>query len=254
MTTRLKPLLIAILLTAGVAAAADDTKSTSESVMAVLKSKYPKTTFKSVAETHLPGIYEVEMGKNVAYIEKEGRYFLFGHLFDMETQKDLTEEKFPREASANEGNAPGQASAKIDVGLLPVADAIKQVRGAGERKIYVFSDPDCPYCKQLEGTLASIENVTIHTFMFPIDSLHPEAKRKAVGVWCSKDKAKAWDDLTRRGIVQSGACDNPIDRNVALAEKLGINGTPTIILADGTLIPGAVPAARLNQLLAANKK
>lgn len=99
--------------------------------------------------------------------------------------------------------------------------------------------------------MANVTNVTIYTFMFPIDQLHPEAKAKTVGVWCSADRAKAWENLIRKGEVPSGNCDNPIERNVALAEKLGINGTPTVIVADGSIIPGAPTAAKLEKMLAA---
>ena len=244
-TTRLKSLLLAVLLTTGSAFA--EVSPTVETVMQTLKQKYPKTHFKSVSETQLPGIYEVVMGKNVAYVAQDGRYFMFGHLFDMETQKDLTQDKLP------EADGPEQTGS-IDINVLPLGDAIKTVKGSGERTIYIFSDPDCPYCKQLESNLTAVDNVTIYTYMFPIDSLHPTAKTKAEGVWCSKDRAKAWSELTLKNVVPIGTCDNPIQRNVTLAEKLSIRGTPTIILADGTLIPGSMPAARLNQLLAQVKK
>ena len=245
MTTRLIALLFGLQIFAAPAWA--DDAPTLESIMVTLKQKYPKTTFKSVAATHLPGVYEVVMGKNIAYVEATGRYFIFGHLFDMETQKDLTEEKLP---ALQATDAPD----KIDVRTLSVADAIKTVRGNGERRLYVFSDPDCPYCKQLENTLGSVDNVTIYTFLFPIDSLHPAAKAKSVGVWCAKDRAKAWNDLMTSNRAPTGTCDNPIDRNIALAEKLAIRGTPTLIFADGSLLAGAPGAERLNQLLAQAKK
>lgn len=249
MTTRLKTvLLLAAALSVAVSNTWASDMPTVESVMSTLKQKYPKTTFKSVSATNLPGVYEVVMGKNVAYVEPSGRFFIFGHLFDMENQKDLTEEKFP------EASGTDEPAAKIDVGSLPLADAVKTVHGNGTRRLFVFSDPDCPYCKQLENNLTSVDNVTIYTFMFPIDSLHPSAKGKAVAVWCAKDRAKAWDDLVRKNIAAVGNCDNPVDRNVALAEKLSIRGTPTIILADGTMIPGAVGADRLNQMLAQGQK
>lgn len=206
-------------------------------MLATLKAKYPKTTFKSVKTTNLPGVYEVVMGKNVAYVESTGRYFLFGHLFDMETQTDLTEGKAQ----------PTMKSADFD--KLPLQDAVVTVKGDGSRKLVVFSDPDCPYCKQLENTLATVQNVTVYTFMMPLQQLHPQAKAKAVGVWCSNNRAKAWDDLMRKNQVPVGNCDHPIDRNIALAESMGINGTPTIIFQDGSMLPGAPNAAKLEQML-----
>lgn len=236
-TTRLITSLLATALFAGSAFAAGDAlKETA--VLANLKQKYPSTVIKSVNATNLPGIYEVVMGKNVAYVEESGRYFLFGHLFDMQTQTDLTE-----------GKIMAEQVAKMDFKSLPLKDAITIVRGDGSRKVAIFSDPDCPYCKQLENNIANLTNVTIYLFMFPIEQLHPQAKTKAVAVWCAADKAKAWDGLMRRNETPSGSCDNPIDRNVALAESLGINGTPTVILPDGSIIPGAPSAAKLEQML-----
>ena len=241
-TTRLISTILATAFICGSAMAQDALKETA--ILANLKQKYPSTVIKSVTATHLPGIYEVVMGKNVAYVEESGRYFLFGHLFDMQTQTDMTEGKVLPEKSAAAAN-------KIDFSKLPFGDAVVTVRGDGSRKVAIFSDPDCPYCKQLENNMANVTNVTIYTFMFPIDQLHPEAKAKTVGVWCSADRAKAWENLVRKGEVPSGNCDNPIGRNVALAEKLGINGTPTVIMADGSIVPGAPTAAKLEKMLSA---
>ena len=236
-TTRLIPTMLVAVFLAGSAFAAGDTlKETA--VLATLKQKYPSTVIKSVASTNLPGIYEVVMGKNVAYVEESGRYFLFGHLFDMQTQTDMTE-----------GKIMAEQVQKADFNKLPLHDAVKIVRGDGSRRLAIFSDPDCPYCKQLENNIANLTNVTIYLFLFPLEQLHPQAKGKAVGVWCAADKAKAWDGLMRRNEVVSGNCDNPIDRNVALAESMGINGTPTVILPDGSVIPGAPSAAKLEQML-----
>ena len=235
-TTRLITTILEATLLAGSAYAGDALKEMA--VMATLKQKYPSTVIKSVSSTNLPGVYEVVMGKNVAYVEESGRYFLFGHMFDMQTQTDLTE-----------GKIMAEQVAKTDFKALPLKDAIKIVRGDGSRKVAIFSDPDCPYCKQLENNIANLTNVTIYLFLFPIDQLHPQAKAKAVGVWCAADQVKAWDGLMRRAEVPTGQCENPVDRNIALAETMGINGTPTVILPDGSIIPGAPSAAKLEQML-----
>lgn len=238
-TTRLIATLLATAFLATTAYAQDSLNDTA--MLMRLKAKYPKTVFKAVTATNLPGVYEVVMGKNVAYVEETGRYFLFGHMFDMETQTDLTEGKVAR-------------SNTVDFNALPFADAVVMVKGDGSRKIAVFSDPDCPYCKQLENTLATMNNVTVYTFMFPLESMHPQARAKSIAVWCAKDRAKAWDDLMRKNVAGSGNCEHPIDRNIALAQSMGISGTPTVILADGTLLPGAPSAAKLEQMLADVKK
>lgn len=234
-TTRLVTTLMASLFFAGGLFAAEDQEAAT--VLASLKKKYPSTTFKSVTASQLPGIYEVIMGKNIAYVERSGRYFLFGHLFDMQTQTDLTEPKMASTLS------------KIDTSELPPNDAIVTVQGNGSRKISVFTDPDCPYCKTLSATLASLDNVTIHTYLFPIAQLHPTAVRKSISAWCASDRSSALSKLMLQGEFQEAECDNPIERNIALAERLGFNGTPTVILEDGSVLPGAPSAAKLEELM-----
>ncbi|MCX7214643.1 MAG: DsbC family protein [Burkholderiales bacterium] len=204
-------------------------------MLATLTRLYPATTFKEVNTTTVPGVFEVVMGQNIAYTDRTGRYFFFGRLFDMQTQSDLTAAK-------------AEQASRLDVGALPIEDAIKTVKGSGVRKLYVFSDPDCPYCQQLERNLAGINDVTIYTFMMPLEGLHPQAKAKAISVWCSADRAKAWDRLMTNGQVPSaGACAHPVDRNIALGGRLGVTGTPTLMSADGRKLPGAAPAERIAQ-------
>ena len=134
-------------------------------MLATLTRLYPATTFKEVNTTTVPGVFEVVMGQNIAYTDRTGRYFFFGRLFDMQTQSDLTAAK-------------AEQASRLDVGALPIEDAIKTVKGSGARKLYVFSDPDCPYCQQLERNLAGINDVTIYTFMMPLDT------SAVVGVLC----------------------------------------------------------------------
>lgn len=206
-----------------------------------LREQYPATRITSVRESAVTGLFEVVMGRNVAYTDEAGRYMVFGHLYDMKEQKDLTA------AVLDELN-------KVDVAALPLADAIKTVRGNGERKLFVFSDPDCPYCKRLEPELAKLGNVTIYTFLYPLDGLHPDARRKAQAIWCAKDRAKAWEAFMAAGKLPEGAaCDNPVERNVRLGGSLSINGTPTLIFGDGAMAPGLLPAAEIERRLAAGQ-
>jgi len=206
-------------------------------VMATLKTKYPNTQWRSVTSTPVPGIFEVLMGQNVAYTDNAGRYFFFGRLFDMQTQTDLTE---PRVAAVS----------GIDVTQLPVNDALKVVKGSGKRALYVFTDPDCPFCKQLEVNLRDLTDVTIHYYFFPLVSIHPDARRKSIAAWCSKNPAQAWEAMVLNGTPPTAAdCAHPVDRNIALAEKLAITGTPTLIAGDGRKLSGAAPAARIDAWL-----
>jgi thiol:disulfide interchange protein DsbC len=205
---------------------------------AKLKSLYPSTTISSVRVSALPNLFEVVIGKSVAYVDMSGKYFLFGHLYDMATQTDITAQRLDQ-------------LSQVDFSTLPLQDAIKTVRGTGARKIAIFSDPDCPFCKVLEKNLVSLNDVTIYTFLFPIAQLHPTAKNKALNIWCSKNKNATWEDTMLRNAAPAAAqCDHPLDRNIALAAKLGINGTPTLIAADGRLAPGAMPSEQIEAWLA----
>lgn len=198
---------------------------------------YPKTTFREVRPSQLPGLYEVVMGENIAYTEESGRYFIFGHLFDMRQQLDLTAQR-KLDGRRSEFPAPY------------LAQAIRTVRGNGSRSLAVFSDPDCPYCRQLEAELARLDNVTIHTFLYPLEALHPEARTRAVSVWCAPDRARAWSDLMLTGRKpRLVACDNPVDDNLVLGSRLGVVGTPTLIAVDGRVLPGSASAEKIEQWL-----
>jgi thiol:disulfide interchange protein DsbC len=191
-----------------------------------LRALYPATRFGPAQPTAWPGVYEVAMGANLAYVDATGRYFLFGHLYDMPAQRDLTA-------------ARKDALARVDFASLPLADAITEVRGKGTRRLAIFSDPDCPYCRRLEAELRGLDDVTVHTFLMPLAALHPAARAKAVAVWCARDRAAAWKALMLRDTPPPSAdCPHPVDRNVALGERLGIQGTPTLVAGDGRTLAG----------------
>lgn len=207
-----------------------------QSLLAKLKTEFQGTPFTEVRSTPIEGIYEVVMGRDIAYTDGSGRYFMFGQVMDMKTQKNLTQE---RRAELN----------KVDVSQFKLADAIKTVKGNGRRVLYVFSDPECTYCRRLEPTLQQLDNVTIYTFLFPI--LGEKSNQSAKSVWCATDRNKAWGDyMLRSGMLLPGECENPIQRNVALGTSLGITGTPTMITASGRMQPGAIPLEQIESLLA----
>jgi thiol:disulfide interchange protein DsbC len=184
------------------------------------------------------------MGHNVAFVEPSGRYFIFGRLFDMEKQQDLTTEIEPE-------------SKKVDFAKLPLDKAIKTVHGSGERVMAVFSDPECPYCKKLESELSKLDNVTIYTFLYPLEAIHPDAKAIARAVWCQPDRSAAWSDLMLRNKSPRAAkvakCDAPLDTVKSLASKYDIQGTPFLIAMDGRTLPGAATAERLDKFLGAKR-
>lgn len=138
-----------------------------------LKQNFPDIPVKSVKNSPVKDVYEVYMGGRIVYTTDEAKYFFVGNLIDLKEQKNLTEESI-------------QVLSKIDVSKLPLDQAIKQVKGKGERVIYLFSDPDCPYCHKLEQELKKIDNVTIYLFLYPIATLHPNAVEISNKIWCSK--------------------------------------------------------------------
>jgi thiol:disulfide interchange protein DsbC len=219
--------VITLLASLSVFAQSSGDKALIEKVEAKLRALYPGTHIDRVAPSEIAGVYEVAMGKNIAYVDASGQYFLFGHLYDMRSQRDLTAER-------------KEAAAKIDFASLPLQDAIKTVRGNGRRIVAVFSDPDCPYCKSLEREMAKLTDATIYTFLFPLVQLHPQARDRAIAIWCAGDAATAWQSLMLDGKAPPPRdCANPIERNVVLGGKLGINGTPTLIASDGRMKAGA---------------
>lgn len=203
-----------------------------------LQKNYPNITPQSIQPTPIKDIYEVYMDGEVVYTNDEARYFFIGNLVDLKNKVSLTEQRL-------------QKLNKIDVKTLPLNQAIKHVKGNGKRVMYVFSDPDCPYCHALEEELKKVDNVTVYLFLYPLKNLHPNAEAMAQKIWCSKDKYSAWENyvLDRKQPTGKESCTTPVQKNLELGEKLHIDGTPTFFLKDGQRISGARSADDINQLL-----
>ncbi|RCW65098.1 DsbC family protein [Pseudorhodoferax soli] len=207
-----------------------------------LRTMHPGTQFSEVAVTEVPGIYEVWMNGNVAYVPAaKPRFFLFGRLFDTEAMRDLTGPKLTQRAGGPEAllSAASETTVALDFGQLPLADAITVRRGKGSRQVVVFSDPSCVFCKQLEPELAALQDVTIHTFLLPF-----QGEARPVGIWCAKDRDRAWHQWMLKGDASAqrpdAGCEHPIGRNLALARSLRVTGTPTLFWPDGSRTDGYV--------------
>ena len=190
----------------------------------------------AVRASPVPGLYEVVIGKDVIYTDTSARYLIQGELVDLKSGSNLTEQRI------NELNL-------IKWSDLPLADAIKTVRGDGSRQLAVFADPHCGYCKRLEKTLADLNNATVYTFLIPMLSADSHTLSKKI--WCSADKSKTWSDWMNNAIAPTGKtdCNNPLERNIVLGKKIGVTGTPAIFFTDGSRITGSVPLAQIEKKL-----
>ncbi len=190
-----------------------------------------------VNKSPMPGLFEVRVGTDIFYTDAKGDFFIQGSLIDTQAKKNLTEER-------------QEKLLFIAFDELPVKDAFTIVRGNGKRKIAIFEDPNCPYCKAFERDLQKVNDVTIYMFLMPI--LGADSTDKSRNLWCAKDRKDAWLDWMLRGkAAPVNSCDTAaIARNVEFGKKHKITGTPTLFLADGSRVPGAIPAAEVEKMLA----
>jgi thiol:disulfide interchange protein DsbC len=205
-----------------------------------LTQRLPSLTVVSITKLPQLDLYEVVgNGNRIFYTDAGGEFALMGNLIDLKTRVNLTQQ---RQEQLN----------VVDFSRLPLDKAFVKVKGDGSRKIAIFTDPDCPYCKRLEEELAKISNVTVYVFLYPLSQLHPDAPRKARAVWCAADRAGAWDALMLEGKEPSAPapeCKDPIAEVEKVATEVGIRGTPGLVFANGTLVPGAISAEEIERYL-----
>jgi thiol:disulfide interchange protein DsbC len=231
----LRKLSSVLLMAWAIAAAAAD--GGEAVIRKAMQSRFPDMQVESVSRTPFSNLYEVVLGGRILYTDDRASFIFVGNLLDIRGggDKDLTRERSAQLAS--------QALRKS------TDNAIKRVRGNGKRVLYTFEDPNCGYCRELQKELLKLTDVTIYTFLWPI--LSPDSVEKAKAVWCSRDRAKAWDDLMSRGMAPqaSAKCDAPLDKNIEMAQRFGARGTPAVFLADGSTIGGLVAADKIDQAL-----
>ncbi len=210
-----------------------------ETLKKTLQTRFPELSIDQINKSPIPGLFEVYADGQILYSDEKGEHLLLnGMLIDAKTRTNLTDERLSRLKS-------------IDFASLPLEWAIKEVKGNGKRRMAVFSDADCPYCKRLEKSFEELTDVTIYTFLYPVERLHPQAGEKSRRIWCSPDRLKAWKDwmISNKAPTASADCDNPVARTVELGEKRRVNGTPTLVFSNSRTVPGAIGAKDIDRLL-----
>ena len=196
-----------------------------------------------VSKTPIPGVYELRIGAELLYTDEQGQYVIQGSIIDTKTRANLTEARIAK-------------LTQVDFASLPLKDAILIKQGSGARKMVVFGDPNCGYCKRLERDLVTLKDVSIYTFLYPI--LGPDSNVKSRDIWCAREPGKVWRNWMVDGTTPPkamGACDtSALERNLALGNRNRVNGTPAVVFEDGTRSPGALPAEQIESRLVAAAK
>lgn len=241
----MKKILVGLMLVAGLAACNNNGGGSAsvspDKIKADLVKQVPGLTqVDQVNPTKINGLYEVVVGRKIFYVSTDGKFAVFGNIVDLSTKQSVTEQRM-------------QDLAKVDFSKLPLDLAIKQVNGDGSRKIAVFTDPDCPYCKMFEKQVVpQLQNVTIYSFLFPLP-IHPNAATHAKQIWCSKDRSATWAAWMQKdtALPTNTSCDtSDLDKVMKIGtDTVQVDGTPTIVLSNGQILPGMVPADQLNAKL-----
>jgi thiol:disulfide interchange protein DsbC len=220
-----------------VAQDADKSKSDVDRVKAELQKRIGEAPIESVRRIAYGGLYEVTIGTDIFYTDAKAEFLVNGQIIDLKTKENITEARI-RQVNL------------IKWDSLPLDRAIKIVRGNGARKIAIFEDPNCGYCKRFHRDLQGATDLTMYVFLYPI--LSPDSLEKSKQIWCSADPGKVWLDhmVKEAAITGDTKCTTPVEQNLALGQSKRITGTPTIVFENGDRVPGAIPLADLEKKLA----
>jgi len=236
--------LSALCMTSWAQKPAADFESQKTTIRKNLSARVPQLgAIDEIRKTPVPGMFEVRVhGAEIYYTDAQANYLFQGNLIDTQLRRNLTEERIEKLTAIKFEN-------------LPFKDAFTIVRGNGQRKMAVFEDPNCGYCKRFERDLQSVDNITIYMFLYPI--LGPDSTEKSKAIWCAKDRSAAWLDWMVRDQPAPAAaamCDtSAMSRNVDMGRNYKISGTPTLIFTNGKKVPGAIDATQVEKLLTESK-
>ena len=234
----LLPLTLSLMCAGGALAQTELSAAQVSALKQKLAQRMPQLpSLESARTSPINGLIELKAGSSIFYSDPNGEYVIEGQMVESRTQRNLTEERL------DEIN-------KVDFSTLPFKDALVWRNGSGKRRLVVFADPNCGYCKQLEREIQQLKDVTVYTFMIPI--LGGDSRAKAEAIWCAKDRTQAWLDWMLDGVPPQralGMCGATIQRNLALSQSLRVTGTPALFFEDGSRLPSAAKAAMLEQRL-----
>ena len=213
-----------------------------EALRKAIQPHFAGHNIESLKKTPYLGLYEVVVGDEIFYTDDKADYFFFGHVIDTKTRVSMTNERLQEIKAAR----------RVPLDSLPLEFAIKTVKGNGKRRLAVFTDPNCPYCKQLEKELVNVTDITIYTLLYPVLNGSMEVSKK---IWCSDNQLKAWDDFMLRGVAPSSKdCETPLEVLVKSGRENKVSGTPTLVFADGSIVGGMIPAAVIEEKLESASK
>ena len=231
------PVLAAAFAFAASAALCAFAQTDTDFIKSELKKKIPESpVVDSVRKVPYAGLYEVTVGGEIFYTNDKADFLFAGNIIDLKTKENVTEARL-RQVNM------------IKWDQLPLDQAVKVVRGNGSRKIAIFEDPNCGYCKRLERDLQGVTDITVYVLLYPI--LSPESVTQSKAIWCSANPSKVWLDHMVRDSAISGdsSCQTPVDKILALGQAKRVHGTPTIIFENGERVPGAIPIAEIEKKL-----
>ncbi len=231
-----RPLLHCLLAASLTAAQVAPATADEATVRDAMQQKFPYAHILAVHRLPYDHLYEVAFDDHVVYTDDALDFMLSGDLYDLRTMRNLTAASTARLYGSH-------------LDTLPLKLAIKTVHGNGSRRLAVFTDPQCPYCKRLEAELAHLDNATIYTFVLTI---LPGSMTQAQRIWCAPNRQRAWENHMLRGIepTTTAKCDTSALTQIAhTAQSLNIRLTPTLYFADGSLHPGYMSLDQLNEAL-----
>ena len=233
-------LAVAALLVASVALPAAADEALIRKNIAERLPDFPKID--EVSKTPIPGLFEVRIGTEIVYTDERGDHIIEGQLIETRSRSNLTEARVAKLTA-------------IDFAALPLKDAIVWKQGTGARKLVVFADPNCGFCKKFEKEMQQVKDVTVYTFLYPI--LGGDSPEKSRNIWCAKDSTAVYREWMLNGAVPPRAmaqCDaGALQRNLAMGKKYRVNGTPALVFEDGKRVPGALPPAQIEAQLTASR-